>query len=255
MTTRPRPWPGLLLLATVGTATALALGILGLPADEGESADFELATATTPTQHEFVVNVTVPLPGSATAASSPETATAGSDETSGHATEAVVKAATGASSSHSSQGEETFLVPTTAPDPATTPGATTYEYFTFPGVATEIIVAVHEGMRLEFWSASPEEGWTFYVEHATGHEVEIEFESATMEAEFTLRLVDGGLLVSTEIEAEDDGHDSGHDERESGHDEHEDGDHDEDEQDEEDEHDEQDEQDDEDQHDEEEDDD
>ena len=96
---------------------------------------------------------------------------------------------------------------------------------TFDGVASQIILAVHDGSQLEFWSVTPEPGWAYAVEQSR-NEIEIEFRSTSGarydddddddddeyeehesdddhgssggEAKFTARLIDGQVHVSRE---------------------------------------------------------
>ncbi|MCP3933779.1 MAG: hypothetical protein GY708_00250 [Actinomycetia bacterium] len=105
---------------------------------------------------------------------------------------------------------------TSVTEPPPTTVATEYLYYSFDGVASQIVLAVHGGTELEFWSVVPVAGWSYGVEES-GNEVEIEFrtsggedhdedddddedgeEDEGGEAEFKARLTDGRVVVSKE---------------------------------------------------------
>jgi hypothetical protein len=68
----------------------------------------------------------------------------------------------------------------------------TYE---FDGIAN-IVVALHNGTRLEFWSAATEPGWVFRVDDNGPGKVKVKFMrlSDGEEAEFQVKLDDDGDL-------------------------------------------------------------
>ncbi len=93
---------------------------------------------------------------------------------------------------------QTTAAPTTAPVAASV--VTEYLTYSFDGVA-EIVIARHDGVRLEFWSAAPQPGWTYMVEKAEGKAVEVKFrrtEGSEGEAKFELEFKDGQLAVKKE---------------------------------------------------------
>ncbi len=72
--------------------------------------------------------------------------------------------------------------------------------YSFSGVA-EIVVAYHDGERLEFWSAIPADGWAYMVEKNSANKVEIKFRRVSGgegEAKFELIREDGELEVKKE---------------------------------------------------------
>jgi len=87
--------------------------------------------------------------------------------------------------------------PTTSPP--TTPVSTEYLTYEFDGVAT-VVVALHDGEGLEFWSVDVEEGWAFMVEDHGPRDVKIKFRptGGGDEAEFEVKLDDGRLKVKRE---------------------------------------------------------
>ena len=91
----------------------------------------------------------------------------------------------------------TTAVPVTTSPPTTT--STDYLTYQFEGIA-EIVVALHDGRTLEFWSVSPEPGWVFLVEDRGPREVTIKFRPAKggEEAEFEVSFEDGRLEVKRE---------------------------------------------------------
>jgi len=99
--------------------------------------------------------------------------------------------------SSSTTGQSTM--PSTT-DTASPPAART-EYLTyeFDGVAS-VIVAFHDGKRLEFWSAIPEDGWVFRVDDNHDDLVKIKFRplDGGDEAEFVVKLDDGEIKVKKE---------------------------------------------------------
>ncbi len=103
----------------------------------------------------------------------------------------------------------TTLPPTTAPTSPPTTTATTqagpvteYLSYSFDGVAS-IVIALHDGERLEFWSVNAQSGWAYQVEKDDGHTVKIEFEKESggeeQEAVFEVKIEDGGLRVKKEL--------------------------------------------------------
>ena len=93
----------------------------------------------------------------------------------------------------------TAATPSTAPSSVPAP-TTEYLAYGFDGVA-EIVVAFHDGQRLEFWSATPEEGWAYMVEKNRANKIEVEFRRVSGgegEAKFELILEDGELEVKKE---------------------------------------------------------
>ncbi len=78
---------------------------------------------------------------------------------------------------------------------------TEYLTYSFDGVAT-IVVALHDGDRLEFWSVNAENGWSYQVEKDNGRTVKIEFEKESdgeeEEAKFEVKFKDGDLRVKRE---------------------------------------------------------
>ncbi len=73
--------------------------------------------------------------------------------------------------------------------------------YSFDGVAT-IVVALHDGARLEFWSVNAQSGWSYQVEKDDGRTVKIEFEKESgddeEEAVFEVKIEDGDLRVKRE---------------------------------------------------------
>ncbi len=93
----------------------------------------------------------------------------------------------------------TAAAPSTAPSTAPAP-TTEYLTYSFDGVA-QIVIAYHEGERLEFWSATPEDGWAYEVEKDRADHVEIKFRRVSGgegEAKFELIREDGELEVKKE---------------------------------------------------------
>ncbi len=100
----------------------------------------------------------------------------------------------GASASPTTSGHAT-----TATSPSTVPVSTEYLTYEFEGVAS-IVVALHDGRRLEFWSVTAEDGWAFLVEDRGPTKVKIKFRPARGgdEAEFELTFDDGRLKAKRE---------------------------------------------------------
>lgn len=91
--------------------------------------------------------------------------------------------------------------PSTSPTTVTPTTATVTEYLTyeFEGIAS-IIVALHDGERLEYWSVAPEPGWVFLVEDRGPREVKVKFRPAKggEEAEFEVKFDGDRLKVKRE---------------------------------------------------------
>lgn len=224
MPTAPRPELSLrvvvLLTATVVAAGTLSLAIVNLTAGDGDSTvDLTAQQASSDEQYEVVVDVTVPLlaPGElSTTTEASDGETAGTVAASGQATAGAVKGrdaeATAPAPAAKTPAPATALpaapaagTPTTGA-PATAPvSSTEYKYYSFPGVAPTIVIALHDGNKMEFWSASPAAGWGFFVEKATGSVIEIGFETTSgpeQEGEFVARLSNGKISVSHFLESE-----------------------------------------------------
>ncbi len=82
---------------------------------------------------------------------------------------------------------------------ATTTSGTT-EYLTFSaGPAGEVVVAVHGGRSLEFWTAYPTNGWHYKVEKAAGTAVEVKyFKQGAGEGKLIVELEGGAVRTQTE---------------------------------------------------------
>jgi hypothetical protein len=103
--------------------------------------------------------------------------------------------------------------PSAAPPPQVSRPTTEYLTYAFDGIA-DIVVALHEGERMEFWSVVPKPGWSFKVETQTETRIKVKFgfgheeehddggdderEDREEEAEFELNLVDGRIRVKAE---------------------------------------------------------
>ena len=99
-----------------------------------------------------------------------------------------------------SQPTTTAGLPPTAAAPTSTPETQT-EYLTydFTGIAT-IMVALHDGDRLEFWSVTTNPGWVYRVDDDGPNKVKVKFQrlSDGEEAEFEVKLKGGDLKVKQE---------------------------------------------------------
>ncbi len=87
--------------------------------------------------------------------------------------------------------------PTPAPTAAPTSAAaqapsTTYESFQV-GDAGQVLIANH-GNSLEFWSATPANGWEYQVEKAQGREIKVEFRG-NGELEWKAKLEGGSIKI------------------------------------------------------------
>ena len=95
----------------------------------------------------------------------------------------------------------TTPAPTTAAPTTAQPESTTeYLYYSFSGVASQIVIAYHDGNTLEFWSASTESGWVFDVERNSPSVIEVKFFNTNSgdEAKFVIEREGGGLEVKKE---------------------------------------------------------
>jgi len=214
-----------LVAAAVGGIGFLNLVIIQLDSQASGAAVIAQAegpAGTTPIEEiGVVVDVTVPLAAAQTAgesdpdAEAPGPAVAPSDTTvprSTPAPRAPAAPAPSAAPQPPQAAPPTAAVPpttpvggaptptapaTTIPQPTTTlPAVTTqYEFFTFAGVASSIVIAHHDGGSLEFWSAIPEAGWAYVVENPTGSELEIKFRHTQTENEAVFKAhLDGGTI-------------------------------------------------------------
>lgn len=99
-------------------------------------------------------------------------------------------------------GAPTAVAPTTgAPIPSPTqPGNTSYLEYEFEELGT-VIVALHDGNSLEFWSVETEPGWVYRVDDDKPSKVKVKFRrlSDGEEAEFELKFEDGELEMKMEL--------------------------------------------------------
>ncbi len=68
--------------------------------------------------------------------------------------------------------------PTPKPSPTTAPGETEFLYYEWAGIASQIVIAVHDGTSLEFWSVTPASGWQARVLTDSPSRVSIRFRPA-----------------------------------------------------------------------------
>ncbi|MDG2114620.1 MAG: hypothetical protein P8N02_18670 [Actinomycetota bacterium] len=243
MPASPRPELSLravgLLTATVVAAGSLSLAVINLPSGDDSTVDLTAQQASAAAPQELVVDVTVPLyaPGEEPPVAQEGVAASDAAASSGQVTAGAVKGVGGTAPAPApaaktpntgpalAHPDSPAVVAPAVPDPtgpaapAPVVPATTYEYFSFPGVAPTVIIALHDGNRMEFWSVTPASGWGFFVEKETGNLIEIGFETTSgpeQEGEFVARLVSGKISVSHYMESEDGGDDDhvddGHDE-------------------------------------------
>jgi hypothetical protein len=205
------------LLGIVGTAAGLNLTVMNIGAGQIDNTP-ELAlpaASSEPEVRQVVVDVPVPVREIEAAAAPPSNAVATASvqpaaapaaavpppvpPTAAPVPVAPVTTAAPAPTSPPATTATTAPAPTTAPSTAPVP-ATEYLTYGFDGVA-EIIVAFHDGERLEFWSAVPDDGWAYMVETNSPSKVEVEFRRVSGgegEAKFVVKIEDGELEVKKE---------------------------------------------------------
>lgn len=212
---------GGLILGIVVSAAGLNMSVL------------QLNEATEPSEHSALAPVSaapeqvdVTLPASVTAAqvvvstatTTPVQITSTQAQPSTSAT-----SSTASTASTSTTSTTSTTPPPTLASPQATPPSTEYLTYTFDGIA-EIVIALHDGERMEFWSVVPEPGWSFNVETQTDAKIKIEFgfghddedddyedddyedddyeddehDEDEAEAEFELKLVHGQIRVKAE---------------------------------------------------------
>jgi hypothetical protein len=206
---------GGLILGIVVSAAGLNMSVLQLNEATEPSEQSALAPVSAAPEE-----VDVTLPASATAAQVvASTVTA----TPLQITSAQAQPSTSATSSTASTPTTSTTPPPSLASPHATPPSTQYLTYAFDGIA-EIVIALHDGERMEFWSVVPEPGWSFNVETQTDARIKIEFgfghddedrdgyeddgyeddddydehDEDEDEAEFELKLVDGQIRVKTE---------------------------------------------------------
>lgn len=229
---------GALLFATALTAAGLNLGVLGLGDDEPETTTAAVTSTGGNESIELLALPTAAEPRllvAVTAASSTDTALSDGDRHDGdHEAEsgedetpqddeaqAETKPTTPTETSSETSSEPTTTQTpdqrptTTRPAEPTTqlptseaadndlapaaPRATEYITYEFDGVAT-VIVALHDGRNLEFWSATTAPGWVFRVDDDEASKVKIKFRplDGGDEAEWELKSEDGQLKLKQE---------------------------------------------------------
>ena len=79
--------------------------------------------------------------------------------------------------------------------PESAPVHTDYLTYDVRGVAV-VVIALHNGKRLEFWSADPQPGWEYRVDEVEDDLVKIKFRPANEgdEAEFVVKIQDDGEI-------------------------------------------------------------
>ncbi len=205
---------GGLILGIVVSAAGLNMSVLQLneSTEPSEQSALEPISAA-PEQ------VDVTLPASATAA---QVVASTITTTPVQTTSTQAQPSTSATSSTASPSTTSTAPPTTVASTQAPPPSTEYLTYTFDGIA-EIVIALHDGERVEFWSVVPEPGWSFNVETQTAAKIKIEFGFGhddedddyedddyedddyedddyedEDEAEFELKLVDGQIRVKAE---------------------------------------------------------
>lgn len=191
----------LVLLGVGGAAAGLNLTVMDLADQPGVEASQELSPATdldvvtsptTPEPLQVIVDVPVVVPDEVVAAAGPAATPSSPTESTTSTSTTVVQRSTAAPpTTTTTQASSTTRVT----------AATTYLSYEFAGVASEIIVAQHADGSLEFWSVTPNAGWSYYVDENEPHEIEIEFEGNGRdddEAEWKLEYEHGELRVKRE---------------------------------------------------------
>ena len=101
----------------------------------------------------------------------------------------------------STVGEPTASESPTTSETPTSEAAVSTEFLTyeFQAIAT-IIIALHDGMQLEFWSAMPEPGVVYQVERDQPDKIKVKFLRLAngQESEFEVKFKDGELDVKME---------------------------------------------------------
>ncbi|MDG2114024.1 MAG: hypothetical protein P8N02_15590 [Actinomycetota bacterium] len=177
--------------------------------EDRASGQTEASLATSAQAVEVVVDVTVPLIGPATGLRNADPAVAAAAQ----ASAGVGPSSAGATPVASRTPVPAGAAPTTAATPTAAPAspttqaptttqapevvATEYRYYSFSGVASTIIVAIHGGSSLQFWSATAEPGWVYNVEKASGSEITVEFfrPADGDEGQFTAKLEEGEVKI------------------------------------------------------------
>ncbi|MGI9646487.1 MAG: hypothetical protein ACR2O6_14370 [Ilumatobacteraceae bacterium] len=212
------------LAMVLGAAAGLNMGVLGLGSTDpsvevaaaesasGASIAEQAAEPALPETVQLTVDVpvVVDLPATTTApARAPAASTA---QTVASATQSAQSGETETQPTPPTVGAPvTTTLPTTrAPATTQTAPATTsaplieYLYYDFPGVASQIVIADHGGSRLEFWSVTVVDGWSYRVEADSRDHVEIEFrrgggdEEDEDEAKFEITRESGELKIKRE---------------------------------------------------------
>ena len=200
------------VLGIVGTAAGLNLSVLSLGDATAGEIPAAPATSTEPSVIQVEVDVTIPAIPTTTPAAPAAAPTPAPSAAPPQIVYVQVPAAPAPTQAPTTQPPTTPTSPaptttsapaTAAPTTPTTAGPVTeYLYYDFEGVASEIIVAFHDDRALEFWSATPDPGWSFQVEKDSARKVEVKFrrvEGAEGEAKFELTLEDGDLRIKKEL--------------------------------------------------------
>lgn len=186
---------GSLIVATAVAAAGLNMGVLQLgedEADEGSSAQSSVVDGGQPELVGLTMDAgSVPAPDP----------TPSSEQQPSVAMPAVTSSQDSTRTTVESPSTTAATTETSADSSTTSAAIPATEYLTyeFEGVAT-IIVALHDGQRLEFWSAIPAPGWAFMVEDDEHRKVKLKFrpKRGGDEAEWAVKFDDGRLKVKQE---------------------------------------------------------